>query len=522
MPNTLSQQFLSTVVDRLGKANAGFDSMYQGSSNERQPVHTLYGGAHLFKVDTPQKLGALALAAMKEHAADFIQFAQALGLQGSEELPTMKKQAEALRKQMERDGGESRRTNPTAWLAHTVYQRVTEKLQREPVEDFRIDFEDGYGTRSDAEEDRHAEFTAREAALASRNRTLPPFTGIRIKPLTERTKLRSIRTLDLFVSELARRAGGDFPKRFVVTLPKVTIPEQVEALAELLGELESELRLPPQALKMEIMVETPQALLDYRGASALPLLLEASDRRCVSMHFGPYDFTAGVNISSAYQALDHPAADVARLLMNIAVAGTGITLSDGPVNIVPVPIHESADGKSPLTTKQKEENRQAIHRAWQISFQSINRALRQGLYQGWDLHPSQLPVRYAAMYAFFLGNLDSAAARLRNFVEQSARAVMTKEVFDDEATGKGLLNFFLRGIACGAFGEKEIAETGLTIDQIHMKSFTAIMESLKPPPVSIPEKQPERAERKQGRRRHFHHSRGPRQKSGNRIKPSKP
>src|SRR6185295_12442568 len=83
----------------------------------RQPVHVVYGGAHLFKSDTTRKLGALAERALAEYAPDVAAFAGALDIRDD--------------------------------LAATVYQRVVEKLRREPIEDYRIDFEDGFGIRSD-------------------------------------------------------------------------------------------------------------------------------------------------------------------------------------------------------------------------------------------------------------------------------------------------------------------------------------------------------------------------------------
>jgi hypothetical protein len=110
---------------------------------------------------------------------------------------------------------------------------VKAKLEREAVEDFRIDFEDGFGNRSDEEEDATAVTAAAELAKGMQAGSISPFIGIRIKPFTEDLKYRGIRTLDIFVSTLLEASGGKLPDNFVVMLPKVTIPEQMEALVQL-------------------------------------------------------------------------------------------------------------------------------------------------------------------------------------------------------------------------------------------------------------------------------------------------
>src|SRR6185369_14772843 len=144
------------------------------------------------------------------------------------------------------------------WLAAKVYERVRQKLEREAVEDFRIDFEDGFGARPDAEEDEVAVKSASEAARALGERRLPPFLGIRIKSLSEEWKLRAARTLELFLGTLLAKTGGVMPENFVVTLPKVTLPEQARLLVRLLEALEERHGLPERTLRLELMVETTQ------------------------------------------------------------------------------------------------------------------------------------------------------------------------------------------------------------------------------------------------------------------------
>jgi hypothetical protein len=112
-----------------------------------------------------------------------------------------------------------------------------------------------------------------------------------------------------------------------------------------------------------------------------------------------------------------------------------------------------------------------------LHYDHIRHSLTHAYYQGWDLHPAQLPTRYAAIYAFFLEGLDQAGQRLSNFVDSAAKATLVGEVFDDAATGQGLLNFFLRAINCGAIDEEEAtARTGLDLDEIRTRSFLAILE----------------------------------------------
>jgi len=396
-------------------------------TSPRQPIHTVYGGAHLFKADTAAKLGATALRVMNEHAGDAAALAAAVGL-------------------------------PAAH-ADRVYGRVKEKLTREPVEDFRLDFEDGYGNRPDAEEDGHARSAAAEVAAGAKDGTLPPFIGIRIKNLGEELRGRAIRTAQLFVETLLQHTGGTLPPNFVVTLPKITAASQVHALTEAFDRLEASHHLAPGSLRMELMVETPYSIFDDRGAVALPMLVREGRGRVTAAHFGTYDYTASLGITAAYQHMRHPVCDFARGVMQVALAGTEVRLSDGATNVLPVG-----------------SDRGVVHRAWKLHYEDIRHSLTNGFYQGWDLHPAQLVTRYAAVYAFFLESLDAASERLRNFIARAAQATLVGEVFDDAATGQGLLNFFLRALNCGAVEEHEIgALTGLTLGELRSASFVKIV-----------------------------------------------
>jgi citrate lyase beta subunit len=377
---------------------------------------------------------------------------------------------------LKNDPEQARKQHKEAWLAHTIYRRVAEKLQREPVEDFRIDFEDGYGNRPDEEEDGHAASAATEVAEGMKHGTLPPFIGIRIKPFNEELRARSFRTLDIFVTTLVDLTQRSLPANFVVTLPKITIPEQVSTLVALLAQLEQQTGLAQGSLKFEMMIETTQSIINDQGQINLPLLLAAGEGRCIAAHFGTYDYTAGCSITAAHQHMLHPACDFAKHMMQVSFAGTGVWLSDGATNIMPVAPHRFSEGGPPLTPEQIEENREVVHRAWKLHYDHIQHSLENAFYQGWDLHPAQLPTRYAAVYAFFLQSLEAASERLKNFVEKAAKATLVGDVFDDAATGQGLLNYFLRAINCGAITEAEAVElSGLTLDELRSASFVKIL-----------------------------------------------
>lgn len=413
-----------------------------------QPAHTVYGGAQLFRADTAPRLGALALHAFAEYAPDPAALAEAFGLDTA--------------------------------LAATIHPRVREKLEQEPVEDLRIDFEDGYGNRSDAEEDGHAGSAARETAAGLAAGTLPANLGIRIKSLSSELRRRALRTLQLYVSALLEASGGRLPGGFVVTLPKITGPGEVAALAAALGHLERQHGLAEQSLRLELMVETPQSIFASDGRAALPELVAAADGRCRGAHFGTYDYTASLGITAAHQQMAHPACDFAKQVMQVSLAGTGLWISDGATHVLPVAPHRPAPGAPGLSEAQREENRRVVHAAWRLHSAHVRHSLVGAFYQGWDLHPAQLVSRWATLYAFFLDGLGAASDRLKNFVEKAAQATLVGDVFDDAATGQGLLNYFLRAIQCGAISAAEAErKSGLTSDELASRSFLRILEGRK-------------------------------------------
>jgi citrate lyase beta subunit len=458
-----------TEFEQLGAKNREFARLYPGDRPARQPVHTVYGGAHLFKAETPNRLGELARQSLASYGRDPIVFAEGVGFLPVGSLSDL--HADSLQGLSPEAWQALRKERPQAWLAGVVFERVQKKLTEQAVEDFRIDFEDGFGARPDQEEDETAVAAARETARGLKLGLLPPFIGIRVKSFGEEWKLRGARTLEIFVDTLLTGDGARLPDNFVVTLPKVTHTEQVRACVRLLDGLEQRHGLRPGTLGLELMVETTQALIGPDGVCPLPAFLQACEGRCVGAHLGTYDFTASCNITAAHQVMRHPWCDLAKGMMMLALAGTGVFLSDGATNVMPVGPHRGSD----LTPAQLKENQRAVHGAWRLAHDNIRHSLIGGYYQGWDLHPAQLPVRYATCYSFFLEGLAQAADRLKNFVAKAAQATLSGEVFDDAATGQGLLNYFLRALNCGAIELSDVEETGLTQEEFALRSFAKIL-----------------------------------------------
>lgn len=409
---------------------------------KRQPVHVVYGGAQLFRSGTVRKIGELALSSFNGYANDIHEFATAFG---------MKKDETCIR----------------------VYERVMSKLESEAVEDYRIDFEDGFGYRTDEEEDEAAVQCARETARAMKDNLLSHYFGIRPKPYCREMRSRCVRTIELYLRELLESSSGKLPDNFLITLPKVESGLQVFEFVSALEKTENLLRIKSGLLRIEIMVETASSLIGTDGRLSLPLIAEAGAGRIESAHFGAFDYTAELGIIAKYQTLRHQTCDFARNIMKASLENSGIRLSDGATNIMPIAPHKGG----PLTDQQKADNKNVVHSAWKLHFDNITHSLENGFYQGWDLHPAQLIPRYSATYKFFAENLPDSSARLRNFLEQAARSTTHSNIFDDAASGQGLLNFFIRGYNCGAITEDEILDSGLKVEELEMRSFSKIISS---------------------------------------------
>ena len=471
MKLSISTDNKTEIFNELSIANLAFQQIYPGDKPDRQPVHTVYGGADLFKANSAEKMAKVALNAFLTNAATFVEFAKAIELSGHERLPNEEQAIDNLIKSLD-NKTEVERKKEEAWLAYTTYNKVIKKLKVEALEDFRIDFEDGFGNRSWEEEDATAEQAAIEVAKGMEANSLPPFIGIRIKPFTEDLKERGARTLDIFLSTLSEKTDGKLPNNFVVMLPKVSIPAQITALIKLFETIEANTEIPAGAIKMEMMVETTQSIINKEGKNPLKTFVDASKGRMIATAFGTYDYTASCNITAKYQDMGHAVCDFAHHFMKVALGATGIWLSDGATNVMPIGPHRGKD----LTPTQLAENKVVVQRSWKKAYDHTRYSLWKGLYQGWDLHPAQFPMRYAAVYSFFLESYDDATERLKAFVEKSARATLTGDVFDDAATGQGLLNYFLRGLNCGAITIEEALATGLTIEEFRSRSFFKILE----------------------------------------------
>lgn len=439
--------------------------------DERQPVHVVYGGAHLFTAGTIPKLGVLAARHLNDHAADAFEFAEAVGLPEVSDLPSSKNARMSLLRRFVKGGEKAGGVHPSAWTTFRIHRRVVEKLRRHAVEDFRIDFEDGYGFRGDAEEDRHAVQAAEETAGAMAADALPRCFGIRVKSYGKEWKARAQRTLELYCHRLLTRTEGRLPAQFVVTLPKIASADEVAGFVRVLESIEQSSGLPARTLRLELMVESPSMIIGPKGSSVLPEVLAACDDRCRGLHLGLYDFLSSMDVASTAQSYRHPMADHLRVVTKAAATSTLLWLSDGASNRIPVGPHRGDH----VTAAQRSQNRAAVHAGWKEIYQNVEHSLHFGFDQGWDLHPSQFAPRYAAVFGMFIREERAAAARLRSFFDAAAQAMLRGQQFDDAATAQGLLNFFRRGMAAGALEEKTLLASGLRREELSLRSFADIM-----------------------------------------------
>ncbi|MCS3779886.1 HpcH/HpaI aldolase/citrate lyase family protein [Tsukamurella ocularis] len=406
LSRSLSDDALAAIDRRLADTDALLAHDYPGDDGRRQPVHTVYLPADRFTLETTGEWGERALAAAAA-AGGLDEVARIVGLD-DKELPDL----------------------------------VRRKLTEEPIEDVRLDFEDGYGDRGDEAEDHDVARAVDAVTRAVANGSTAPFIGIRFKCFEAPTRARGLRTLDLFVSGLV--AAGPLPEGLTITLPKVTTVGQVEAMVDASRGLETALGLDERRLRFEVQVETPQVILGADGTAPVATLLHAADRRVTSLHYGTYDYSASLGIAAQYQSMEHPAADHAKNVMQLAVAGTGVHLSDGSTNILPIgdPAH--------------------VADAWRLHARLVRRHLERGIYQGWDLHPAQLVTRFLATYAFYRDGFPAAATRLRNYVHRIDSAIL-----DEPATARALASFIHRGVTCGAVTAAEVASSAeVTVETV--------------------------------------------------------
>ncbi|WP_026122671.1 DUF6986 family protein [Nocardiopsis halotolerans] len=391
---------------RLADADARLVRDYPGSSGARQPVHTVYVPADRVRSGLVREWGAAALASLDEYAPDAASLAAATGVDKA--------------------------------AVAEVLPRLRDKLTREPVEDLRVDLEDGYGDRGDEAEDRDVVESARALCSDLGAGQAPPVFGVRMKGMEAAGRARGARSLTLFLRTLLEELGS-LPDGLALTLPKITSVEQVEAMAWLTEELEQRLDLPEGRLRFELQIETPQSILLPDGTAAVPRMIRAGQGRVSALHYGTYDYSAACGITAAYQSMAHPVADHAKAVMQVAAAGTGVWLSDGSTNVLPVGDAEE------------------VHAAWYLHASLVRRSLERGFYQGWDLHPHQLPTRYLSTYVFYREAFAPAAARLRSYLNAVAGGVL-----DEPATAQALAAALVSGVRCGALDEAEVAEAAGT------------------------------------------------------------
>jgi citrate lyase beta subunit len=383
-PGELTARLTQDLDERLAAADAALASGFPGERPGRQPVHTVYVPADRYAADLVPAYGRAALTVLDEHAAAFAT------LVPDDDLVT----------------------------------RVLAKLADEPVEDLRVDFEDGYVGKSDSDEDADAVRAATALAESQQAGAAAPFGGIRIKCFEAPTRSRAIRTLTSYVATLVGQGGS--LDGWVVTLPKVTSLDQVEAMVHVCEVMD---------LHFEVQVETPQSILGPDGTALVARMVHAGGERLTGLHFGTYDYSAFCGIAAEQQSLEHPVADHAKLVMQAAAAGTGVRLSDGSSNVLPVGTAED------------------VHAAWENHHRLVRRSLEHGYYQGWDLHPAQLPTRYAATYAFYREGLPRALTRLANYAGNTMGGIA-----DEPATARALAAFLLRGLDCGAVDADEVEQ----------------------------------------------------------------
>lgn len=390
----LNDRARARIDDILDPVDASLAREYPGDKIGGQPIHTVYVPASTAAADVPSRWGEEALALLDSRSAVF--------------------------DELDRSG---------------VLPVVRNILRTNPVQDLRIDFEDGYGWRSDAVEDGHAREAGRTLGAWSADPRGPSWMGVRTKGLAPHERARGFRTLELVLD-----AAGGVPDGFVFTVPKLRAVEQVDAVVALCEELELAHGLAERSLRFELQIESPQAIVGSNGTATLAPALHRASGRCTSLHYGTYDYSAAVGITSAQQSLAHPAADHAKNVMLAAAAQTGVWVSDGSTQVVPVGTDHEVES--------------AIKR----HFDLVTRSLERGFYQGWDMHPSHLATRWTATLSFFRSAMPTAASRVAAYLDSAAGGMM-----DEPATAQALAAVLVRGLDAGAATEADLQDISTSI-----------------------------------------------------------
>ncbi|CDO23542.1 hypothetical protein MMAG44476_19072 [Mycolicibacterium mageritense DSM 44476 = CIP 104973] len=379
-PHRIDQDTLTRVDALLHDVDARLAREFPGDRDAVQPVHTVYVSAADATPDTPTQWGAAALELLDRQAEVFAELGDAATL-----------------------------------------TLVRNQLTEAPIADLRLDFEDGYGRRPDDVEDADA-LRAGETLHALKLGSA----GIRFKGLTVADRPRAVRTLELVLD-------GGMPDGFVFTIPKIRAAEQVTAAVWLCEALESAHGLPERSLRFELQIESPQAVLGSDGTATVASAIQRADGRCTALHYGTYDYSAACGIAPQHQSLDHPVADHAKAVMQVAAAQTGVWVCDGSTQVSPV--------------GSDDQVAQAIQRHHRL----VTRSLARGFYQGWDMHPGHLVTRWLATFTFFRAAMAAAAPRLQAYLDRRGGAIV-----DEPATAEALAAVVLRGLDCGAFTADDV------------------------------------------------------------------
>lgn len=378
------------VDEILTSVDRDLDRLFPGDRQAAQPAHTVYVSAADVDEQTPQRWGEKATAIAHDATAVLADLAPA-----------------------------------------DVRGIVLDRLTSNPIEDLRIDLEDGYGWRPDVTEDADARRAGRVLAAWVADRPhAPRMAGVRAKGLGAAERSRGLRTLELVLD-----AAGGVPDGFVFTVPKLRDARQVDAVNLICAEFERVHGIAEGSLRFELQVEIPQAVLGPDGRATVADALHRGAPRVSGLHYGTYDYSAACGIVSAQQSLAHPVADHAKAVMQAAAAQTGVWISDGSTQVMPT---GDADQVAAALTR---------HHAL------VLRSLERGYYQGWDMHPGHLVTRWLAVTGFFRSAMPTAAARLQGYFERRSG-----DVVDEPATAMSLALVVARGLAAGAFTSDEVTD----------------------------------------------------------------
>ena len=327
---------LAALDARLESTDQLLETRFPGDDGRRQPVHTVYVPADRYHPDLPAQWGAAAAACVEAR----------------------------------RDRGGL--AAPPGWIDGSPPRSPLAscaKLAAEPIEDLRLDFEDGYGPRPDDEEDARrrgdGEPLADAAPPGPRRRCRPAVQVLRgADPPPRATHPRPV------PRHPARRPAA-CPTGWSSRCPRSARSSQVAGHGRRSAGGSRRRRTPRRSLRFEIQVETPQLII---GADGTRPVAAADPRRWRAGHRPALRHLRLQRLAAASprptRPCDHPAADFAKQVD----AGGRRRHRGAPVRR----LHQRAAGRRPAQ----------VHAAWRLHAGLVRRALERGFYQGWDLHPA--------------------------------------------------------------------------------------------------------------------------------------